>query len=98
MKITRIAVIALLAVFMISGGAIAATDIYKDTYTTEDSSGNWTFTGNMSVSGNTTLTGTVTGKEPTTVLTNVTASTIGNCYCGKVRLYVYINCCWWFGR
>lgn len=81
MRYTRIALIALLAVFMISGGANAA-NIYKDTYTTEDSSGNWTFAGNVSITGNTTLTGTVNGKESTTIL-SATANTVGTVTAAK---------------
>ena len=43
MKLIKLSLVALLAVFITSTGY--AADIYKDAYTTEDSSGNWTMTG-----------------------------------------------------
>lgn len=82
MRYIKCVLVVLLAVFMVSGGAQAA-NIYKDTYTTEDSSGNWTMDSNLAVggtltvTGNSTLSGTVTGKEPVTVLTTATAATVG---------------------
>jgi hypothetical protein len=54
----------LLAVFcLFAESAYSATNIYKDTYTTEDSSGNWTFSG------------TVGSKAPITVIQTAAATT-----------------------
>lgn len=54
-----------------SVGAYAATDIYKDTYTTEDSAGAWTFTGGVTIEGQLISTGNVTtiAKTPATITT-----------------------------
>ena len=57
MKLIRLSLIALLGLFVTVGGAWAATNIYDDTYTEEDSSGNWTYKGNVTLS-NGTLTAT----------------------------------------
>lgn len=45
MKRLRFVGLVLLAVCLFAGSAYSATNIYKDRYTTEDSSGTWTFTG-----------------------------------------------------
>jgi hypothetical protein len=60
MKFLKSGFLALLAIALISGGAFAA-NIYKDTYTTEDSSGNWTMSGDLSVGDDLTVTGDITG-------------------------------------
>jgi len=45
----RLCAYVLLAIVLISSSAYAATSKYKDTYTTEDGDGNWTFTGRYDV-------------------------------------------------
>ena len=52
MKKYRFIGLAILAVCLFAGSAYSATDMYKDTYTTEDSAGSWTFTNFGSGGGN----------------------------------------------
>ncbi len=87
MKLLKVGFIALLAVFLVMGVASAATNIYKDTYTTEDSNGNWTFsadmsvgddltvTGDLAVTGDGTFTGGLSGKTQIEYIANQTAAT-----------------------
>ena len=90
MRYNRIAIIALLAVFIISGGAFAATNLYKDTYTTEDSSGNWTMSADLTVGDDLTVTGDITGSgvftSPSKSLVSIidaTADTVGTVTAAK---------------
>lgn len=61
MKIFKISAVALLAVFLTFGSAYA--NIYNDGLTTEDTSGNWTYSGNITAAS-----GTIVAKAPITVI------------------------------
>ena len=75
MRYVKIGLIVLTVLCLASGGAFAA-DIYKDAYTTEDSSGNWTFASNVAVTGTITSTGAMAGKAATVIIAD-TPDTVG---------------------
>ena len=58
----------------VGSSAFAATNIYDDTYTTEDSSGNWTFT---SITPTKTITGVNIIAAPSDTVSSVTAAKSG---------------------
>jgi len=70
-------VLALAVILLTSVGAYAATDIYKDTYTTEDSVGEWTFTSVKGVIAPTTFKGQVSivSATPATITTAAAGTT-----------------------
>lgn len=51
-KFSKVIALVVIGLFVLASSAIAATNIYKDRYTTEDSTGDWTFSQDVTVTGN----------------------------------------------
>ena len=73
-------ILAVLTVLLFTvGTSYGATNIYKDTYTTEDSSGNWTMSADLTLGDDLTVTGDITGsgimQSPTKALTTTIDAT-----------------------
>jgi len=82
-RFLKVAIVVMLG-FMLSTTVFASSNKYSDDYTTEDSSGNWTFSGSATIGGDLTVSGTSLLKAPTVTVTAATGATLTTTQSGTV--------------